>query len=122
MSSKGMQDAIRAQVAGLTEGQRIFLANHMFKHYGVFPTKLRHVVPEDLIPKTKPKFNIGDVVEITFDGDGVDGPNINQFGCGAKGQIVEVDLNDEWLTYRVSVGQDGEVVEEWAPEHQLKKL
>lgn len=120
--SKGMLDAIRAQVAALTDGQRIFVANHLFKNYGVFPTKLRDYVPDDA--PAPPKYGVGDVVVVRYDGDSVDsGIALNGLVAGDEGIITKVDPDDELLPYELFIVDDyGTEVREWAAEDQLRKL
>lgn len=115
-SSKGMHDAIRAQVAGLTEGQRIFMANHMFKHYGVYPTKLKGLV-ENQLEETMPlQFDVGDVVTVTSSfGD------YTRLAEGQKVIVTDVDSSDEMYPYRVfAVGSAGEEIREWARAEQVE--
>jgi hypothetical protein len=117
-----MLDAIRAQVASLTDGQRIFMANHMYKHYGVYPTKLREYVPEDAPAPLK--YKVGDVVVVRYDGDSVySGMALNGLVAGDQGIITQVDPSDEMLPYELFIVDDyGTEVREWAAEDQLRKL
>lgn len=119
--SKGMLDAIRTQMAALTDGQRIFVSNHLYKNYGVFPTKLRDYVPEDA--PAPPKYGVGDVVVVRYDGDSVNDLALNGLVAGDKGIITQVDTADELLPYELFIVDDyGTEVREWAAEDQLRKL
>jgi hypothetical protein len=42
------KDSVRSWLKELTAGERQFVSNHLFKHYGVFPQKLRQYVPAEV--------------------------------------------------------------------------
>ena len=111
-NSKGMHDVIRAQVAGLTEGQRIFMANHMYKHYGVYPTKLKDAVEA---VKEPDYISVGTLVKVVYADH-----KVNELKPGMLGFIKDIDVDDPELPYLVLFVQpDGDEICDWAPPGQL---
>ena len=99
----------------LTEGEKIHLVNHIYKHYGIYPTKLKGVVEEADVRELLP---VGTLVRIVYTDD-----TANCLQEGQRAFICARDPSDSQLPYEVSlVDQYGEEIREWAPAKQLEVI
>ena len=96
---------LRESIADLTEGQRQFVANHMWKHYKVMPQKLTGYVPNFEFESFMQR---GDVVLAKTMPNG-------DFHLGFVTQVDDEDLD---ATYRIHFGYGIE----WVPKNFVKKF
>ncbi len=87
-SMKSNINRIRKYFKTMTEGEKIYLANKLYKEDGIVAQKVRKYIPE---PVPEPEFKKGDLVRY-------------QRGLGV---VVEVDKEDALYTYRIDYGSGG---------------
>ena len=92
----------------LSEGQKIHMANKLWKDDGICASKLRQYLPAQL------EYDLGDVVEVVCE------TTDSALRIGQFGRIVRLDPDcDRGYVYRVAVSADAE---HWATANQLEKI